>query len=79
MLNDSVRAVVSYYFHSYLTDMDQNVYPNPDRYDPERFLTKDGRLSIGENDPKKITFGFGRRYDGFLVPFIRAFASHSPT
>jgi cytochrome P450 len=39
----------------------QEVYPNPETFDPERFL-KDGSLDKSVRDPTTYIFGFGRRY-----------------
>ncbi|KAH9937810.1 cytochrome P450 [Epithele typhae] len=39
---------------------DEKVYPEPDRFMPERFL-KDGRLDPTVRDPATIAFGYGRR------------------
>ncbi|KAI0796818.1 cytochrome P450 [Abortiporus biennis] len=39
---------------------DPNEYPNPDTFDPERFL-KDGKLDPSVRDPGTLVFGFGRR------------------
>jgi cytochrome P450 len=36
---------------------DENVYPNPEVFDPTRFLGEDQQL-----DPMKFIFGFGRRF-----------------
>lgn len=35
-------------------------YPNPEKFDPERFL-KDGKLNPDVRDPVTVAFGFGRR------------------
>ena len=40
---------------------DEAVYPNPDRFLPERFL-KDGNIDPNVRDPADFVFGFGRRY-----------------
>ena len=37
------------------------VYPEPQKYDPERFL-KDGRLDGSVPDPEERVFGSGRRH-----------------
>ncbi|KXN86107.1 O-methylsterigmatocystin oxidoreductase [Leucoagaricus sp. SymC.cos] len=56
---------------------DENVYPNPTKFDPTRFLGENQQM-----DPLKYVFGFGRRicpgiphavtkddhYDGYFIP-----------
>lgn len=37
---------------------DPAVYPNPDKFDPQRWLTHDGKV---RDDLKFPSFGFGRR------------------
>ncbi|KAF9498005.1 cytochrome P450 [Pleurotus eryngii] len=40
---------------------DSQTYPNPDVFDPERFVAKDGDESTQQPDPRLFCFGFGRR------------------
>jgi hypothetical protein len=39
---------------------DERVYPDPGRFNPDRFLAGEGRTP--QNDPREVAFGFGRRY-----------------
>ena len=41
---------------------DEELYPDPSFFKPERFLTKDGRLNRDVRDPSMVAFGFGRRF-----------------
>ena len=40
---------------------DEDVYPDPFTFKPERFLTKDGKIDETIWDPRHACFGFGRR------------------
>ena len=40
---------------------DENVYPDPETFNPERFLTKDGKIDPSVKDPELMVFGSGRR------------------
>ncbi|TFK27926.1 cytochrome P450 [Coprinopsis marcescibilis] len=49
-------------------------YPNPEIYNPERFLTEDGKPKTDILDPYDIAFGFGRRKcPGFHVALATTF------
>ena len=52
---------------------DPQVYPDPSKFNPERFLGPQP-----QKDPRDISFGFGRRYDLFFfqVPFPRLLISN---
>jgi cytochrome P450 len=42
---------------------DENVYPEPFQFKPERFLTADGlNMKKVARDPDDIVWGFGRRF-----------------
>lgn len=43
---------------------DDRNYPNPQEFQPERYLTADGQLKTKDDirDPTDIAFGFGRRW-----------------
>ena len=45
---------------------DENVYPDPLSFKPERFLTGTGELNPSVQNPFEACFGFGRRW-GFLL------------
>ncbi|KIK59245.1 hypothetical protein GYMLUDRAFT_44616 [Collybiopsis luxurians FD-317 M1] len=40
---------------------DEKVYPNPNQFDPSRFLDAEGKLDPNIKDHSTATFGFGRR------------------
>ena len=40
---------------------DEKVYPNPMRFDPERFLDGSGNINTDVQNPSTAAFGFGRR------------------
>lgn len=40
---------------------DPQVYPEPSKFNPERFLGPQP-----QQDPRNVSFGFGRRYDWFF-------------
>ena len=40
---------------------DETVYPDPNTFNPDRFLTEDGRIDPSVPDPEHRVFGSGRR------------------
>ena len=40
---------------------DKNIYPDPETFSPERFLTEDGKIDASVKDPELMVFGSGRR------------------
>ena len=45
--------------HDRLLLHDPKVYPDPDTFNPDRFIAADGKPA--RRDPHEIVFGFGRR------------------
>ena len=64
-------GIAVYLFHLYLiTDRkrgvrallhDEEVYPHPSKFMPERFLDERGQLNQKVRNPDLAAFGFGRR------------------
>lgn len=40
---------------------DEEEYPDPDIFLPERFLDENGKINKEIRDPMSVAFGFGRR------------------
>ena len=40
---------------------DPNIYPDPETFNPERFLTEDGKINPLVFNPEERVFGAGRR------------------
>jgi cytochrome P450 len=47
---------------------DDNEYVEPEKFNPDRFLDKDGQLNPSVLDPARMAFGFGRRC--VIFPFL---------
>lgn len=50
---------------------DPKTYPNPDVFEPERFL-KNGTLNHDVLAPESVVFGYGRRYETYTLRSGRA-------
>ena len=46
---------------------DEQVYPDPMMFKPERFLDEAGKINTKVQDPSMAAFGFGRRYTYFPI------------
>lgn len=42
---------------------DERAYPNPLKFDPDRFADEENNRALGVNEIPLTAFGFGRRYD----------------
>ena len=47
---------------------DDNEYVEPEKFNPNRFLDKNGQLDPNVLDPARMAFGFGRRC--VILPLI---------
>lgn len=62
-----VRLLAGFFFFRAILH-DPDVYPDPEAFKPERFLTEDGEL---KEDPSLMcAFGFGRRFVSYINIFI---------
>lgn len=56
----------NYEFFSRQFTRDEKYYPEPESFNPNRFLRNVG-LGEGSHNPLKIVFGFGRRYAFHII------------
>lgn len=49
---------------------DEKLYPNPDIFNPERFLDEVDLQTEAKRDPRNYVFGFGRRSFLFILPLL---------
>lgn len=54
---------------------DENTYPDPMPFNPDRFLRPDGKLDETVKDPATASFGFGRRLC-VCIPFCPLWTQH---
>ena len=62
---DALAPLTSFNLRAMLHD--PRKYPDPDVFNPGRFLT-DGRINPEILDPSDVAFGFGRRYSNMDQP-----------